>query len=108
VTFPVKDLKKLLSIRSYFVQYSYFIDSHKGEKRLAKNVPLGRMFFAHFQPRAVNFCRAAGKDATPPADSGAVKAISQPINSSHIEKSLLASYPGVPTVLDDSQAWTRT
>ncbi len=52
----------------------------------------------------ISFSRAAGsKDAPEPPDPSTKAA--KPLNSSHIEKSLLASYPGVPTVLDDSQAW---
>jgi hypothetical protein len=52
----------------------------------------------------ISFSRAAGsKDAPEPPDP--ITKAAKPLNSSHIEKSLLASYPGVPTVLDDSQAW---
>ena len=58
---------------------------------------------------SLEYFRAASNKDTPesePMSGGANAATNQLINSSHIEKSLLASYPGVPTVLDDSQAWT--
>ena len=58
---------------------------------------------------SLEYFRAASNKDTPesePMSGGAKAATNQLINSSHIEKSLLASYPGVPTVLDDSQAWT--
>jgi len=42
------------------------------------------------------------KEESPESDRSA-KLLLKPINSSHIEKSLLDSYPGVPKVLDDSQ-----